>query len=197
MSVPSAFSQPARSHSRRSFLQTAGVCAVLVALAGVLLAARPAYGWDLAKSTNGVLLTRANEDTQTPSAVWVYYDYKGGAAYHPSWSIWTSASFNKSVGYVLGSTWDAFEIPLQDGYRVHLLTLGSPANKYYVVLNEPLEVSVENTPAVAVPAGVSLSSTGTVDVGTVDGLPAGYLSGLALVLVFVAGIGGAYVVTRG
>jgi len=170
----------------------------MVALCVALLVPGAAHGYDLSKSTNGVMVSRSVEDTNTPTTLTVYYSYKGGNDYAASPDPWAGGSYNLSKTYALSTSWDGMEVPLSPGHRVHLIYLGNPANKRFLVVNEPLTVSVPGTVTVTVPGGVSVSDvpSGTVQTVALDGPEAEVLAALGLAGAFVCfGVG--FVVVRG
>lgn len=134
------------------------VAVLLLAAAGVLLGTVPAHGWEVVKSSNGVVIQRGSEDSTATGSLTVFYGYKGaGDMYDPAYNPTAGASFEKSRAYanVLSATIDAIEIPLEPGYRVHYLYLSLGAgSRRIIVLNEPLNVKVagQNAPLTVAPA---------------------------------------------
>lgn len=148
------------------------IAAGMVVVAAVLAAPFSAYAWDVAKSTNGVILVREVTDTTTTVNVRVYYDYKGGGLPYA-----TTSSYNSYITYTnaLYATTDAYEVDLVEGYDRQLVEYGGRA---VTVLHEPLDVSVVGTVPVSVSSTVPVSGsvTAAVDATLVADVEAGLLS---------------------
>lgn len=147
------------------------VCAVVVLLASV----SPALGWELSKSTNGVIINRQSDDSTAALAVgFIYYGYKGGEeSWSATYSPVVSTSYNHSVNigtlFPIGSSGDAIEIPLVEGYRLQAVMLSQSGigQRWFGVIKEPLLVDVQNTRLPVSTVGtVCVSSMPTVSVGT-------------------------------
>lgn len=178
-----------------------------VTLGSVYVAPSCAVAWEMNKSTNGVWIERSSDDTAAASAtVQVYYDYKGGSYWSPTYTQTSGASYNanKTVGTLDASTGEAWEIALEPGYRCQLVRISYSGKTWNMaVLNEPLAVH-DAAPAVtpvyasanadAFPVSVdqtlSISADGTMPVEVV-GLGSGSgsetIDGILVVLMFMAG----------
>lgn len=138
----------------------AGVTVAFVAAVALVAVVTPqAFAWDVAKSTNGVILVREPTDTTTTVSVAVYYDHKGDANTYP---YGATSSYRSSFTYTnaLYPSTDAYEVDLMPGYDRQLVLYGGRGT---TVRFEPLDVTVENTIAVPVrlPATQSVNATVT------------------------------------
>lgn len=172
------------------------VGAVLTILVGAALlcpVSAPAY--DLMKSTNGLIVSRSDDDTRSTD-VYLYYDYKGGS----DWSNYGGShnpnyvsSYNQSRRFLqLASTGESVEVPLQAGYRCQMLYLADGVKtETFAVLNEPLDVSgvvtISAMPAVSVDGSVSVDGTMPVSVRSVGSFDFSAISGLLGVAAFLSG----------
>lgn len=150
------------------------------------VALTPAYAtWELSKSTNGIIITRDlnSTDTTLNANVQVFYDYKWG---DKEWDVtsgrspFLAASYNKSKTYpqMYGTSGTAYEIDLPPTHRLQLVIVSwTGASRGFAVVNDPMQVTVENTPTVSLAStsSVSIETSGTlpVEVETLTGLDAG------------------------
>lgn len=146
----------------------------------VLLAlmASPALAWQLSKTTNGVVIERETSDSTTNTASYtIYYDYKGvvGNTYDSAYSprLTTSYSQNTTTMAVFDSAGQvsSVEIPLVANYRVQLVTITGTVTgtKSFVILSEPLKVSLPSTQSVSVsnwPTSTVVSSMPTMSLAS-------------------------------
>lgn len=167
------------------------VCAILLcALVGFPAAA---HGYDVSKSSNGVFLNRAVEDTVTVSSVILYYDYRGAGDGRPWFDAaadpWQTSAYRASKTLTISSTgWDGVELPLMEGHRTHLVYL-TGVNKRYVVLREPLVVSQAATLPVTVSGVPTVTVSGVVSTGVSDYDPAFLAAcGLGLLMLGVVAV---------
>lgn len=170
---------------------------IVAALLAVLALPAVAHGWELSKSSNGVIVSRDASDTPGYYAsVVVYYDYKGGDDYSASYSPRVATSYRQNVTYssifdAFGSI-DAVEIPLVPDYRVQFVSVQSSlssTNKYFVCLNEPIAVrEVDPVDSVRVSGSVSATVTAAPPVSLETSPVPVSLSPTASVLATVAGV---------
>jgi len=173
--------------------------AVVVAALASLLLPGQAIAWELAKSTNGVIVARSFDDTSSANVVvYRYWDYKGGSEW-----VWndggnvplSTGSYSANNFLALGGAWGSVEVPLKSGYRCQLLRIvqSGRADELFAVLNEPLAVqgavSVEGTVPVALSGETSMSisadSTLPVQVAGVAGVSD---RDFGLLLILVGGV---------
>jgi len=136
------------------------IVAIVAAVALFAIAVPSAFAWDVAKSTNGVVIIREASDTTTTCEIRHYWDYKG-SAYSPA----SSASYNasQSISNAIYASTDVFEVELKEGFRRQFVLVGNGSTfRGSTVIYEPLMVTVENT--VAVSGLPTASMTGTVSV---------------------------------
>lgn len=179
--------QTARERARRHRPHIlTGIAASAFVLASLAVCS-PAFAWEAYKSTNGVVVVRESQDTTAAADVTVYYDYKGGQSWSPSYNPVYSSSYRQLVtfpSFMQGNV-DAMEVPLVDGYRFQCVSIAGAGGEFPVIY-EPLNVAVKSfTPT----ATVSIPETSTVDVGSIDGLPPGFVYAAAVLLVLVIGLG--------
>jgi len=152
-----------------------GVVVVLVAIAALFAISVPeAFAWDVAKSTNGVVIVREASDTTTTCEVQVFYDLKSGYTAYGSIASYDASYTIKSALY---SSTDAYEVELVPGYRRQLVRYGPNDSGPYrsvAVCYEPLQVTVENTQAISVSleeslqVDVSLDSSASLNVSVTN-----------------------------
>jgi len=168
---------------------------------GVIAAAfaRPAYAWEVSKSTNGIVIQRSSDDTQTvtiqyytdpkPNLGWGSYSYASG--YHTSSSSLTFDSQVRSIELPLGT---------YDGWCLVVTKYGSSTDEKHqlylepqrVVFDSPQTVSVSTLPSITGTVsvdGMSLETTAglQVDPWSTAGLPEGWLPFLVTSLAFCLG----------
>lgn len=168
------------------------VALVVVVAIGVTLPSSVALGWELTKSTNGCVVVRESQDTTAGADVTIYYDYKGGQSWSPSYNPVYSSSYRQSVTFAsfMQSNVDAMEVPLVEGYRFQCVSIAGAGGEFPVIY-EPLNVAVKSfTPTATV------SVAGPVDVGSIDGLPSGYVYGFGLLGALMCGAGVVLLVRR-
>lgn len=164
-----------------------------------------AFAWDIGKSSNGLVINRTAEDTNTVNTVTVvrYYGYKGGESYWSgSYAPMNVASwnYNDSVYFAGASSSAGMEIPLKEGYRLQmvLLTQTATADQKFAVVNEAVRVetsgtvpvSVAETLPVSLATSASIAGTLPVEVGGVPDWAEAFAALLAfsLGLVTVGGV---------
>lgn len=182
---------------RRGLFLLAAAAGALV-VAALLPASAHAGQWDMVKSSNGVVVNRSGDSTNTALVrVYHYWNYKGGSTWsattaNPYYAPTSASSYNNSREFQLSGTWgEAFEVPLHtNGGRcqaVRVVQEGEP-DLYFCVLYEPLNVNVQNgqtinsvvyppvpvavqsAPPVTLDSSVSVDGTLTADVASVSWL---------------------------
>lgn len=171
--------------------------ALIIALGGCVVGALAfplsAGAYSLSKSTNGLIIDRESTDSTAAVNVYLHYAYSNESA--GSWlttvSVFDTTKFGstKTLAMVGGDLGDSIEVPLQSGYRFQLIRISNNAtiDKRFAILNEPMEVTVENTPtvnigtqpAVSLSSSVSVAGTMPVEVASFREIPDGFLSSAA------------------
>lgn len=144
----------------------------LAFLTGVLLsiaACSPAYAWEVAKSSNGVVVMRQSDDSTATVGLSIYHGYKGGDSWSASYPVFYAASYAAATTYVnfIVDSADVVEVPLDPANgRVQMVYLND--GKRLAVLCEPMNVAVQGTVPVSVATTlpVSLDTTLGVSIGT-------------------------------
>lgn len=146
----------------------AALVIVMVSFAALALAPAPVHAtWELSKSTNGIIITRDlnSTDTTLNANVQVFYDYKWGDV---EWdatsgrSPFLAASYSRSKTYpqMYGTSGTAYEIDLPTSHRLQLVLVSwTGASRGFAVVNDPMKVTVENTPTVGVAGTVAVSGS--------------------------------------
>lgn len=174
------------------------VVAVCVAAAAAFVS--PAYGWEMTKATNAVIVVRESQDTTAAAEIKIYYSYKGGDTWHADYNPLYSSSYNSVLTYpatFIQANVDAFEVPLvPGGGRVQLVSIAGSGGEF-PVLYEPLNVAIVGTPAVSIDTtapvllngAIEVTGTPEVAVASVDGLPVGFVRAGLLVGAIFSGAG--------
>lgn len=180
------------------------VCATVALFAFVSVAG----AWEVTKSTNGVVINRETSDvTTTTVIIRDYYSYKGGTTWDTAFLPSSTTSYNSSrILYNSANQFEAIEVPLESGYRLHLvqLTISGGTTRSFCVVAEPLQVAVSNVssvtvvsmPAVALESSVSVEGTLPVDVASVAGMSSGFLNLVGSSVGLLMGTGAGYVFSR-
>lgn len=179
--------------------------ALIIALGGCVVGALAfplcAGAYQIMKSTNGVILAMESSDTTQPVTITRYYDYKPGDSI---WSTSTSGydqplshnAYNKSRPVAVfdagAYSGDTIELDLEPGYRLQLIRVALTSSPYtrmasFALINDPVQVTVQNTPtvnigtqpAVSLSSSVSVAGTMPVEVTSFREIPDGFLSSAA------------------
>lgn len=123
-----------------------------------------AWAWTVAKSSNGLLLSRESTDSTASVGVKVYSGYRGGSSWVPAFPPKSGSSYSAETVSLDVYGLEVFEVPLvRDGGRCQMVFVSNPSRSY-AVLYEPLLVDVEGMPEVSVSELPTVSVVGTVAV---------------------------------
>lgn len=204
----------------RCFPPVAALRAVIVASVTVAAFAFPvsAQAFTLSKSTNGVILQRSAENTGSVR-VYVYYDYKGSeaatavwdASYDPftvsSYERWYWSTGNSYMVMNASAQADTIEIP-RPGAQYRFWFINIVTNEYapvaidrFALVNEPLDVTISNSPTVSVSdlppislsSSVSVAGTMPVEVAGIGPFDSSALQVLGVAFMLVVGAAFHYV----
>lgn len=166
-------------------LRASGAIVAGFILCAVALGASPAFGWEISKSTNGIVINREPTDaTSTAVTAYLYTGYKGGNSWSTSYSPMSASSYatETSLGTVMptGASGDAIELDLNPSVRLQAIVLSQSGigQRWFALINEPQRVEVVNTPTVNVTGSTTV--TGTVRVSDMPDVRASVSSTLPL-----------------
>lgn len=190
-------------------IRWAAACAMVACVAALVFPVR-AGAFDAMKSTNGFFINREATDSTASASITLYWGYKGG---EQSWTTTYLPTYSGSYNY--SETWsnlwqgdtDGIEVPLKPGYMLQQVRISQSGGlvRAFAVINEPLDVSVANTPTVdvrsqpavsLVSSSVSIADTVTASIADIGGADATGLSVLGVTAFAVAAFYGGIAFSR-